>query len=172
MPRPSITWITSDWHLYHDAIVEACNRPPDYQAQILKHAKTLIAQQDTTINLGDVIFYNYPKLHEFTSQIKGKQVLVMGNHDRKSRGWYERQGFAYAADMLVLDDIVFSHKPLEIFPSGVNFNVHGHYHVLEREKYPKWWSDKSHYLISLERLKYKPVKLDEIIATRRNVNVP
>jgi len=178
MARQAITWIITDTHFYHDAIIKACGRPENHAELCINNCRYLCAPQDTLIHLGDVIFYNYTNLSLLLSQINCKQILVQGNHDRRSRGWYTRNGFDFACDSFTYDDIIFSHKPLEVFPSGVTFNVHGHWHNLldkpeEHDNIPKWWSPKTHHLVSLEKLNYKPIKLTELqlIKTRNNATI-
>lgn len=175
MPRPSITWVITDTHFHHDNIITACNRPVNHSELIIANCKHLCAPQDLLIHLGDVIFYDYPNLKYMLDKIDCKKVLVLGNHDRKSKNWYRNNGFEFVCDSFTYDDIIFSHKPLEVFPSGVTFNVHGHWHNLldqpdEELNLPKWWSPKTHYLLAIEHTNYKPIKLCEIEKAKKKNN--
>lgn len=160
MPRPTIDWLITDTHWNHDFMVK-CGRPLDFGEQLIKNMRHLIAPHDTLYHLGDVIFYDYSFLKSIMDSIPGRKILLMGNHDRKTKNWYvTRGGFQCAADMIVLDDIMLSHKPIERLPSGVRLNVHGHWHDVHRER-PEWYSETTHRLLSVEATKYKPVKLEE-----------
>ncbi len=64
----------------------------------INNCKRFILPQDTLIHLGDVIFYQMRKLKFLLGEIPGKKILVKGNHDHKSNGWYERNGFCFVAD--------------------------------------------------------------------------
>ena len=175
MARQSITWVITDTHFYHDAIIAACNRPENFLELTIKNCKHLCYPQDTLIHLGDVIFYNYPNLINLLSHIQCKKILVMGNHDRKSKNWYMNNGFQFACDSFTNNDIIFSHKPLAQFPTGVTFNVHGHWHNLlndpkEWDNLPEWWNYKTHYCLSIEEMGYKPIKLSQLESIKKKAN--
>ena len=156
--KPARTWVTTDWHLFHQKLVESGERPPDFQDRMLKNHRQLIKPQDTLVNLGDVCFYQMPALAAILASIPGRHLLTLGNHDHKSRGWYERSGFVFAADMFVLGNVAFSHKPLNSLSDGCEFNVHGHLHLHRGYKEKQPW----HRLLAMEQTDYKPVLLETI----------
>jgi len=125
----------------------------------MRNLKHMIAAQDLLIHLGDVIFYKYPLLKAMMDSVPCRKILTMGNHDHKSKGWYMRQGFDWAVDAFTLGNVIFSHRPMEILPSGVEFNIHGHMHTNVHRKGEGWYDPKVHRLLSLENVDYKPVKL-------------
>lgn len=129
---------------------------------ILRNLRYLMAAQDVLIHLGDVIFYEYPKLKAMLDSVPGTKMLVMGNHDRKAKGWYMRNGFAFAADMIVIDDVLLSHKPQPL-PPWIRLNVHGHWHnaTHRREESESFYDPKRHKLLAVEFTNYKPVRFDE-----------
>ena len=163
MPRPSKTWVISDTHFYHEACVEFCNRPVDFTEQTLKNMRRVIAAQDTLIHLGDVIFYRYSTLALMLARVPGKKILVMGNHDRKSVGWYMSNGFDFAADMIVRDDVIFTHRPLRDFPSGVNINVHGHLHNTGHRPTEEWYDPGGRHRLFVLEHHYKPIELNSFL---------
>ena len=172
MPRPSITWLTTDTHFHHDLMFTLCNRPPDYNEQIIRWWKYYIAPQDTLIHLGDVMFYKWPYLPLYMEAANCKKILVLGNHDdSKTAGWFMRNGFDFACDGLLLGDVYFSHKPVNPLPSQASLNIHGHWHntvePLGDNPRPAWYSDKTHKLICLEKEHYKPVNLQTIVDLHR-----
>lgn len=114
---------------------------------MLGNLRQYVAKQDILIHLGDVILYQYPCLKNMLDSIPGRKFLTMGNHDRKSRGWYTRNGF----------DGVF-----ESFPDGVRLNVHGHWHREDNsneEKYTGWYNTDQYRKLSLEEQNYSPVEI-------------
>lgn len=166
--RPSIVWLITDTHFYHDAIIEACGRPPDHVELIMKNLRYYLAKQDLLIHLGDVIFYQYPKLKAMLESVPGRKILTMGNHDRKSRNWYMNNGFDLAVDMFTLDNVIFSHKPLEHFPTDITINIHGHWHnqAYEKREEKSWHDPTRHRLLAIEDTEYKPVKLIDFLRQR------
>lgn len=163
MPRPAITWVTTDTHFNHQTMVVECGRPADFGERIRREWKKVIAPQDTLVHLGDVIFYKYPDLKGIMDAVPGRKILVMGNHDVKSRGWYMRNGFDFACDAFINDGILFSHKPVEVLPNGLLFNLHGHWHTLPTHDRPAWWSPKTHCLMCLEHDDYRPINLEIVV---------
>jgi calcineurin-like phosphoesterase family protein len=164
MPRPPINWLITDMHLYHDAMwKEFKTRPPDFTDQIIKNLRRMLTPQDTLYDLGDSILYKYTELKGILDSISGRKVLVMGNHDRKTHNWYMRHGYSFAGNMIVLDDVLLSHRPVRNFPDGVRLNVHGHWHDDEHRVKPEWWSPTTHRVLAIENTNYCPVKLTEFV---------
>lgn len=161
MPRPSIKWLITDTHFFHDAMVTLCGRPSNFGDLIIKNLRHNLASQDMLIHLGDVIFYQYPKLKEILDSVPGIKVLTMGNHDRKNADWYMRNGFHFASEMFQIGDIVFSHKPISPLPSGVRLNIHGHWHNNRHHLPPDFYNQEQYRLLALEEVNYMPIKLSE-----------
>ena len=163
MPRPSKTWLITDTHFYHDAMVELCGRPIGFEKIIMGSLRNLVAEQDLLIHLGDTIFYKYPELKLMLDSVPCRKILTMGNHDRRSKGWYMRNGFDWAVDTFSLGNVVFSHKPLEVLPSGADYNIHGHFHLNSHRAGDSWYDPEVHKCLSLEKLEYKPIQLREFL---------
>ena len=93
------------------------------------------------------------------------KILIKGNHDKNSNNWYLRHGFDFVCDMIVIDDVLLSHKPQEILPEGVTINIHGHFHDTDHRKnepkYSKFLDPNVHKLFALEHTDLKPVKLKD-----------
>lgn len=163
MPRPAITWVITDTHFFHDDMMKFCGRPERCERIVMRNLKHSIAPQDLLIHLGDVVFYQYTKLKEMMDYVPCRKVLTMGNHDHKSRGWYMRNGFDFVMDAFVLGNVVFSHKPMEVLPSGTKYNVHGHLHLNVHRVEEEWYDVQVHRNLSLELVEYKPVNLKKFL---------
>lgn len=162
--RPPIYWLITDTHLFHDRMVSFCGRPDNFSDIIIKNLKYYISDQDVLIHLGDVIFHKYSELGNIMSSIKGRKVLTIGNHDRKSAIWYMNHGgFAFASKLFQHNDILFSHKPIHPLPSGVRLNIHGHWHNTRHHPIPEFYNTTQYKLLAIEETNYMPVKLSDFI---------
>lgn len=172
MARPAINWLITDTHFNHDYMIQ-CGRPPDYQRQIISNCRSLIAEQDTLYHLGDVIFGMSTLLPAILENIKGRKILIRGNHDRKTNGWYERNGFHYVADSIQLGKIVLSHKPMCSLPDGAEINIHGHWHGNNHrvDESAGWYDRRRHLKLAVEETGYKPVIMQQWV-DRQLAKVP
>lgn len=171
MPRPSIEWLITDTHFFHDATIKEdfCGRPSNFNELILSNLRYFVAAQDILYHLGDVIFYKNDKLREMLDSVPcARKYLIRGNHDKKSSGWYIRNGFDGVFDAVVVGDVLLSHRPQRVLPSGVRINVHGHFHNTDHRRlepeYNEWYDPSRHRLLAIEYTDYKPVKLVEFAA--------
>lgn len=124
------TWLITDTHFFHDKLIELNGRPSNFHDRIIKNWKRLVRPQDRVIHLGDVILgtNEKPSLRPVLEDLPGTKILVMGNHDKQSVTWYMRNGFAFACESLVFKNVLFTHKPAQSLPIGIEWNVHGHFH--------------------------------------------
>jgi len=157
-------FVTSDWHINHDKIIEYCNRPKDHEEKIFKNMQFL-EEQHTLICLGDICIGKDKEVHErFVWPLKCSKVLVMGNHDRKSWSWYMDHGWDLVCKGFELNmfgkKLFFSHEP-KWWNKEWDINVHGHLHNSGHRKNKV--IEKVHRLIALEETGYKPVNLRKLI---------
>lgn len=176
-------YITSDWHLNHQNIKTYCQRPDDFTELILKRHNQTVTDNDTVFMLGDVAIGKKALAVDLIRQMKGRLILVRGNHDRdKSCGWWMENGFDFACDSFVFRHVLFTHEPYGSWqkdraelslPQGCEYNVHGHLHniwdgfhpddgkIAEtpiKLRYP--WQR----LFAIEYTDYKPVSFDKFLA--------
>jgi calcineurin-like phosphoesterase family protein len=168
MARPAFTWITTDWHIGHRRMEEACGRPPDFEQRILDRHRALLMPQDTLVNLGDLIFYSKWKawLRDALLALPCRHVLVLGNHDKNSVKSYYDLGFDLVCEGLIVDGVLLTHRPT-LPPHGM-VNVHGHWHNLgDRANESPDYDPFRQYLLSIEETDYRPVKLQEFVAGKK-----
>lgn len=162
----------SDTHFGHRNIIDYCHRPFDNTDEmdrvIMENWNMVVKDDDIVYHLGDVFL---GKVYDLR-QLKGRKVLIKGNHDRKSDTWYMKQGFDFVADIIVEGKIILSHKPIHC-PYFCDYNIHGHLHNLEHtdiesfgETYEQFLDGK-HILYAPELQGYKPVEFSKLIAGRR-----
>lgn len=155
-------WVTSDLHFNHQKLIDNGVRPENYEAKLIKQWNGTVRDGDIVIILGDISWKDgYKKLE----QLKGKKILVRGNHDYKSCETYMND-FAFACDSFTMDykgtNILFTHQP--VIHVNADLNIHGHLHG--RTNYEK----KKHYLISLENMGYGVFSLPAIVKDWKRKN--
>lgn len=163
------TWLITDTHLGHANIIRYANRPEDHEWRILNNLST-IQDNDEVIHLGDVCMGKDQYWHnELLSRLYNvNTILVLGNHDHKSRQWYLDAGWGAVVDGLLLKintkRIWLTHYPSKQIVGDVN--IHGHLHnhpidndIVERYKY----STKYHRLLAMEKTDYKPVNIKDFL---------
>jgi calcineurin-like phosphoesterase family protein len=160
MPRVPKSWLITDTHFNHSMLVEHGFRPADFQEQIICNWKKLVMAEDTVYHLGDVILGRNAELASILSGLPGKKILIRGNHDRESDGWYERAGFSFVAQAVLVGGVYLTHAPQVTLPDGAVINVHGHLHAGTHRTGPSQdWCK----LLSLEDDGYKPVELIDFV---------
>jgi calcineurin-like phosphoesterase family protein len=159
-------FVTADLHFGHKKIMEYESRPFDsieeMDETLIENWNTVVSERDKVFVLGDVSFYGKQKTYELVGRLKGRKILVIGNHDRrKSVSWWGDVGFDEVSKYSIIynDFIVMSHKPPAYIPSNTPyFYVYGHVHSSEMYK----TITETSCCVSVERWDYKPVYLNII----------
>jgi len=163
------TYIITDTHYFHQRLIEWGDRPENFTELIIENCKSMINPEDTVIHLGDVIFgtEKEKRLTEIMNQLPGNWILIRGNHDEKPTSLYLRSGFKLVLESLVMDDILFSHVPVEKskWPEDVVCNVHGHFHnnAHRTGEFPFYSGAPDYRLLAVEHTDLKPVLLEEFL---------
>lgn len=164
------TWIITDTHWNHENIKKYENRPGDFNERILKNWWRIVGEDDLIYHLGDVIFDRASELKGILKSMPGTKILVRGGHDQRSYEWYRDKGFAAVMESVVVGvvmaithkkdrqkkRVLLSHRP-QIIHGRVDYNIHGHTHRPKEE-----WPARKHYLLVLEEVGYRPVRLDRV----------
>lgn len=158
-------YIISDTHFYHTNIIKYCGRPfrscSEMNEKMISKWNGTVTSKDLVIHLGDFTVYGKSdKVAEICSRLKGKKILVRGNHDRKSLHWYLTHGFDFVCDEFVIGYILFTHRPVKIrefLLMPFKLNVHGHLH--EKDSPHKELYEN----VCVEKTNYYPVNLDCIL---------
>ena len=159
-------WVISDTHLFHARIIEYCQRPfstvEEMNQVIMKNWNQVIARDDIVYVLGDFCFGNKEKLKEIVSQLNGRKILILGNHDKLTKGAYLEAGFETVSKcpMIVDADFILSHQPIQ-GDLGKFYNIHGHRHKLPNEAQ----FSPRHFDIGVDDHNFFPHNLDTVIKT-------
>lgn len=130
----------ADTHFFHENIIRLCNRPftdsREMNNYILDMWNKRVKPEDTVHIVGDVAYRNNPEeTIAFLKKLKGKKLLIEGNHDTKMLAIPEFRALFSEIDQmkLVYDNgqrVFLCHYPMVEWPgyfSGT-CHVYGHIH--------------------------------------------
>lgn len=158
-----MVYVIADTHFNHENIIKYCNRPfknaKEMNEYIVKKWNSVVGEKDTVYHLGDLGFGSDEEMQELLNRLNGDKILIKGNHDlrRSNNGWL-RVGFSGVYNKLVIiNDLVLSHYPIEVDEGYINVFGHIHDKPLD-EKYNK----ENHFCVSCDVVDYIPVRLEDI----------
>lgn len=157
-------WVISDTHFCHERIIGYCQRPfkttDEMNDVLIRNWNSVVSKDDIVYVLGDFCFGNKSTLVEVVKQLKGRKILVLGNHDRLPKGAYLDAGFeGVTKNPIIMDsDFILSHRPLQ-GDLGKFYNIHGHRHKLPTE----CQLSPAHFDIGVDDHNFFPHNLDTVI---------
>ncbi len=180
------TWIYSDPHFYHRNIVKFTNfdgsplRPWDdsniMTEEMIEWYNELVDEGDRVYMLGDIAF-RHSDLDRSVGRMKGRKILVKGNHDPENKLDRYMNLFDDVRSYVIKKGFIMSHIP--IHPQSLSrwkLNIHGHLHnnqvMVDKEITgavfnPEWdQEDSRYYCACVERTNFRPKLLDEILHER------
>ncbi|MFP3726429.1 metallophosphoesterase family protein [Priestia filamentosa] len=158
-------WFTADSHFTHKNIIAYESRPyrdtEHMDEQLIDTWNASIKENDLIFHLGDLFFGNKEKQFNISEKLKGRKILILGNHDKLSKKRYMDLGFS-PFQQYIYEDYLLTHSPQQETPlqslianTHVKGNIHGHIHS-------KKMDNQSIYLcVSIEH-GYKPFHIDEV----------
>jgi len=162
----SKTWVVSDTHFSHraDFIVKSrgFSSVDEMNEKLISNWNEVISDNDVVYHLGDVVFQPATQTELILPRLKGKKILILGNHDK---GKILFKYFEDFYSILEHDIFVFSHIPLSEHEMNERFlgkiNVHGHTHL----NYKNQRNDPKYICVNLEFTNYFPIETKNIINT-------
>jgi calcineurin-like phosphoesterase family protein len=169
-------FLIADTHFGHKNILTFTNwdgskvRPfetvEEMDETMVKNWNEIVKPNDKTYHLGDVGIAK--KSIEIMSRLNGTKILIRGNHDIFKLKDY----LPYFKDIRgshKIDNFILSHIP--IHPDSLTNrwcegNIHGHYHnniVMNGDI-----EDYRYFNVSVERIDFKPIPLEEVFRRMRN----
>lgn len=165
----------ADTHFCQDKLLQYGKRPfnsvEEMNSIMISNWNKKVSKEDMVFMLGDFSFGTVQETQEICKQLNGTKYLVKGNWDifKFDKTW-EEIGFQKVLEepyelYVVNEDkemkVILSHHPVEI-PEN-EFNIHGHLHLDDLEiEFPNIKPD-NHYCVSVERIGYTPISLEEIL---------
>jgi calcineurin-like phosphoesterase family protein len=161
-PIDDQTWLVSDTHFCHANIAEYCSRPDGWQDLIMENWNRFIQPGDTVFHLGDLALGKKENLESLAPLLKGNLYLMRGNHDRRSKAFYDSLEIKLVKDPFWLEHssglkLIFSHRPIVPLLQGV-LNLHGHIH-----NSPAPELGPRHINLSIEVRQYRPWRLSDVL---------
>jgi len=132
---------TSDLHFYHKGILNFCSdtRPfsdlDDMHHNLIQEWNRLVGEDDYIFHLGDFSFKGGEATAEVLSQLNGKKVMILGNHDKTLRNQFKRGQFGieeicdYMEIRLDGVKVCMSHFPMVCFNQAGRGSVMLHAHT-------------------------------------------
>ena len=153
----------ADTHFGSDEIRRYENRPFEnvrqMDAELIARWNGAVGEEDTVYVLGD--FGAEGREAEVLGRLRGKKLLVKGNHDTQSCEYYRKAGFEQVYDLPVIyrNFWILSHEALYVNRNMPYANLFGHVHLnpIVRDY------SSQHYCVSAERIDYTPVSFDRIM---------
>ena len=164
-------YFTSDLHLGHRGIIEMQNRPfknvEEMNRVIVDNYNEVVHKNDTVYFLGD-ISHHMPidRVNELLSMMKGKKILVKGNHDKK----YSSELFGEICDFktVSLNGHYFAlmHYPMLSWPKKNNGSIqlHGHIHSDESYNSQNKKDNVKRYDVGVDANGFYPVSVKQILS--------
>ena len=98
--------VISDPHFNHENVIRYSNRPyasvREMDEAIIANWNRVVDDEDLVLCLGDFCFGTKDNIPYYAQRLKGRKILIKGNHDR-SRGLYFDAGFKDVMSDFVLN---------------------------------------------------------------------
>jgi calcineurin-like phosphoesterase family protein len=159
-------FLISDLHFNHVKIISLANRPfPDVQVMnqvLIRNWNNAVTKRDHVWCLGD--FTAHRNVGYWIRRLNGRILFVKGNHDRYLITPTRRKLIRYGGFWFLL-----IHNPKDTpfwwrFFEKRSWVVHGHTH--NSEHYPFINGRRRQINVSVERIGYRPLSIDQIISLR------
>lgn len=182
-----MNYYISDWHYDHNNCIRFDNRPynnvHEMNEDLIRRWNSVVKDDDTVYILGDMFWCNVSKALSVLDQLKGKKILVKGNHDICHDNKFKSK-FIKIVDYLEIEDngrkVVLCHYPIPCYKNHFYgwYHLYGHVHEsfewnmmksVKREM--KELYDKPCEMFNvgcmLPYMNYTPRTLDEIIEANK-----
>lgn len=166
------TYFTSDSHLFHKNILSFEDRPyasvDEMTADMIKKWNEQVNDDDIVYHLGDLCLGTLEQTIEVLKQLKGKIILIKGNHDFSKH--YKKivpMGLLHEYHEVGItlkykkQQMWLTHYPFEIGLRPGKWSIHGHIHKNESS-----WDNQINVGVDSPHFKHKPfgelITIDEL----------
>lgn len=130
-----MNYYTADLHFGHKNVIRFDNRPfesvEEMDAELILRWNSRVREEDTVYVLGDFAYRNTKPVKEYLQELKGRKVLIRGNHDKPWNDEY----FDEVHDILRVKDagenVILCHYYMPFYPMRKRdaIHLHGHTHA-------------------------------------------
>ena len=172
-------YFTADLHFGHENIIKLTGRPfssvEEMDGALIANWNRKVKGNDTVYIVGDLI-YKSSAPEKYLSQLKGKKVLICGNHDA---GWLELTDAAryfLRTEKLIEESlcnhmVTLCHYPMIEWRASrrgisprLGYLIHGHIHNnVQRPEYRQLFRTPNALNAGVEINNYEPVTFEELI---------
>ena len=164
-------YFTSDLHLGHSSVLQFNDRPfadvREMNRTLIDNINARVHKNDTLFILGDVAHRcAVDDVNKMLAEIKGKKILIKGNHDKK----YDEGLFEGIYDFLEIhlngQSISLMHYPMVEWPKSRHGSIHLHGHQHNKPEYNALQREQGilRYDVGVDANYYCPVSVNEILA--------
>lgn len=168
-------FLIADTHFKHENIIKYESRPfadsNEMDKQLIDLWNSTVGKDDLVYILGDfTLSRRIDVIKNLVSSLNGRKILIIGNHDTRKPKDYIECGFEVATrkPIMVEPGVILMHEPFNdanlIAPNYVYFFGHVHMNKTLMDEYPNCMC------VSVERINYRPIDLDEYIRKLRKNN--
>ena len=179
-----MTFYTADLHLGHANIIRHCGRPfssaGEMDEALIRNWNRVVGEEDLVCILGDLICYSKRRPEEYLARLRGRKLLVVGNHDD---AWMQQvellDYFQAVVDQTVVRDdsgalVHLCHYP-QLDRSGrrADYFIHGHIHNnTHMDTWPAIRACPVLLNAGVEINGYAPATLGELVHANRAFQTP
>lgn len=129
---------------------------------------SVVRPGDKTYFLGDVTMDHKSKGLEILGRMNGEKILIKGNHDQCKPEAYLKY-FKDIRGSHQFEGLVMTHIPIHSESlARWGLNVHGHLHYNVVRMPLSQIPDRRYFNVSMERINYTPISLEEV---KKNVSL-
>ena len=138
-------WLYSDPHFGDEELAAGIPERPSDLAQI-QSINSKVGRKDLIIFLGDIGDV------ECVKKIRGRKILIAGNHDAGMSNYKDVFEEVYEGPLMIGEKLILSHEPIN---TPWAFNLHGHIHEKD------YTNDDYHYNCCADHINYTPINFNQ-----------
>lgn len=165
-----MVFFTADLHLGHKRIINYQNRPfedvREMNRTLISNYNAMVGNADTVYLLGDLCHHmTAEEANEVISRLKGKKILIRGNHDKK----YDASLFEEITEFKTISVngiyIALMHYPMLSWPKSHHgsLQLHGHVHGRRKDNEANRDAGIRRYDVGVDANDFYPVSIKQIL---------